>query len=655
MSHSPLRIQCANPECLYPDHEIGQVLCDRCQTPLVYRYLWAVDAADIPVKSLVADRYWVVGSQIWLDTQPGKMAEVPVILPEATLPYLYLYANRLHVPGLYGFCTLAEDRAIVLLENAPIAATGQLNPSLQSAWKTASPVRQVYWLWQLLQLWKPLKELGVATSLLTDANLYVEGWRVRLRELIPDAIAPKPNSSSPDPSIPPSELDTADEEEASLTHPPVLLKALGAHWLTWLEGVHPSLAEPLQAICQQMQSEDPADFEAIATQLNRLLLEQAAQLPLHLSIAGSTTTGPQRSHNEDTCFPTQASGADELLPWVGIICDGIGGHEGGEVASQLALRSLQLQLRALLTELAEQPEPLPAPVVEQQLAGIVRVVNNLIAGQNDEQGRSMRQRMGTTLVMALQLPQRVAPGANAHELYLVHVGDSRAYWLTPDYCHSLTVDDDVATREVLVGRSPYQEALHRPDGGALTQALGTRTADLLEITVQRFILEEDGVLLLCSDGLSDCDRVEQSWQPITQAIFAGELSPAEAVQAWIELANQQNGHDNTSVVLLRCQMSVPAVQAEAISLPETKALPPAADVELADSSRALLYDEAPLPPTQIRPRRGVPSAVKLMGLGLFAFAIGLVGVAIWQQFDQAGFWQTRNGGESAPPASTSSP
>ncbi len=157
----------------------------------------------------------------------------------------------------------------------------------------------------------------------------------------------------------------------------------------------------------------------------------------------------------------------------------------------------------------------------QQLEASVRVVNNLIANHNDTQGREDRRRMGTTLVMGLQVPQRLrsASGSlleNSHELYLVNVGDSRAYWITPRYCHKLTVDDDVAVREVRMGRGLYREALQRPDAGALTQALGTRDSEFLHPTVQRFILEEDGLLLLCSDGVSDNELVEQNWAETTR-------------------------------------------------------------------------------------------------------------------------------------------
>ncbi|HEY9661840.1 MAG TPA: hypothetical protein V6C65_25575, partial [Allocoleopsis sp.] len=187
MSNSPVPIQCANPTCLHPANVVGQTLCDRCQIPLVYRYLWAVGqgAAQIPADTLVADRYLVKSPQIWLDTQPGILATVPTTLPDALLPYLHLYPERLHLPELYGLCD-TEAGAIVLLNNVPIDAAGQPFAALDTAWTTVPPARQVYWLWQLLHLWSPLKQQGVAMSLLIPENVRVEGWRVRLQELLPD-------------------------------------------------------------------------------------------------------------------------------------------------------------------------------------------------------------------------------------------------------------------------------------------------------------------------------------------------------------------------------------------------------------------------------------------------------------------------------------
>lgn len=551
--------------------------------PPINRYLWAVgsSAVHLSVGELVKDRYQVVAPQIWQDTQPELLPEFPETLGDTILPYLHLYPNNLHIPKVYGVCHL-EDSVVILLENEPIDASGKLYPSIQSMWSQASAVRQVYWLWQILELWTPLEEVGMASSLLVPDNLRVEGWRVRLRELYTDcAVKPLLQRSSVEDkerelttvsagsgvsSSDVLDAGTSSGVSAALIELPVKasLQQLGECWASWCRKASGSVAARLSAIAAQLQTEQPS-LKAIAFQLNQLLIEQAARQPLRLQIAGATDTGPRHHHNEDNCFPLisdlpkdLSEPRDLLIPHLSVVCDGIGGHEGGEVASQLAVQSIKLQVQALLSELAQDPEIMTPDLVSQQLSAIIRVANNLIASRNDEQARESRRRMATTLTMALQLPQivKMPDGqGNAHELYIASVGDSRAYWITPRYCQQLTVDDDVTTREVRMGRSLYRKALQRPDAGALTQAVGTKDAELLRPTVQRFILEEDGLLLLCSDGLSDNNWLEELCPDFPRDVFSGKLSLESAVQYLIDLANQKNGHDNTSVVLTYCSVS----------------------------------------------------------------------------------------------------
>jgi len=535
--------------------------------PQINRYLWAVGsaAALIPSGEQVTDRYQVVAPQIWQDLQPEVLPEVPEQFTGNLLSYLRLYPQRLHVPEVYGVCHLPET-VVILLENVPIDSSGELYPAIASMWTQASGVRQIYWLWQILELWTPLAELGVASSLLIPDNLRVEGWRVRLRELYEDGVAdPTQELAVASTSSQTSSSDSSGVSMA-LIKPPLKasLQQLGACWESWCRKAAVAVESQLFEIAQQLQTEQPS-LKAIASQLNQLLLEQAARQPLRLRVAGATDTGTQQDHNEDSCYPTiydlptdVSQPRDPLIPHLSIVCDGIGGHDGGEVASQLAVQSIKLQVRALLAELAEDPEMMTPDLVSQQLSAIIRVANNLISSRNDEQERESRRRMATTLTLALQLPQvvKMPDGqGNAHELYIASVGDSRAYWLTPRYCQLLTVDDNVATREVRMGRSLYRQALQRPDAGALTQAVGTKDAQLLRPTVQRFILEEDGLLLLCSDGLSDNDWIEKLCGDYPQNVFSGKLSLEAAVQSLIELANQNNGHDNTSVVLTYCAVS----------------------------------------------------------------------------------------------------
>lgn len=619
---------------------------------LNHRYLWATgrDASQFLPGERVSDRYQVIAPQVWQDTRPDQPISVPELLPHEILPYLRLYPKRLHVPGVYGYAITEDRQDVLLLENAPFDGSGNLLPSIIESWSKATSVRQVYWLWQMLQLWTPLVALGVAPSLLIGQNIRVEGWRVRLLELHAESMG---------------EGATVEATgEATVGATMTLVKAptkaslqqLGQSWAAWFTEAKGAVAGRLEAIFADMQRPE-VKIEDVVRSLNQLLLEQAAQQPLRLRLAGATDTGPKHKHNEDTCYPLVADLPQDysqpinpLLSHLAIVCDGIGGHEGGEVASQLAVQSLKMQVQAMLTELQEDPELMSPDLVEEQLEAIVRVANNLIASRNDEQGRESRRRMGTTLVMALQLPQKLeTPGGsgNSHELYLVHVGDSRAYWMTRNYCQLLTVDDDVSTREVRMGRSLYWEALQRPDAGALTQALGTRDGELLRPTVQRFILEEDGVLLLCSDGLSDNHWVEQSWADYAPEILSGKMNVETAVQSLVELANQKNGHDNATVVISYCRVS--PEHPVALNFGQ---IPTGFDTEIRldpnlPSSPYAAYHS---PEEAIAPETPKPQRLKVV-LGSLALlvTVGAIGLTLWGLLNPVEFKQFRDRVEQSLP------
>ncbi len=591
MSRFELKIYCMNPRCNRPENLSGDKVCANCGTPITYRYLWAVESNERPIGSILCNgRYRVVSPRLWLDLQPGLVPTAAEI-PDAYLPYLHLYDYRLHLPEIYGIAQ-DGDQSTLLLDNVPFNSEGTPYPGFMESFGQSSAVRQVYWLWQMLELWSPMLDWQVASSLLVEENLRVHDWRLRLRELTLDITEPT-------------------------------LSDLANLWSGLLPEARSSIAQPLQEICVQMH--DPkTTIETFRTVLNQLLLEQAGQLSLGLQAFGITDVGQSREHNEDTCYPLgHATIQDDLFPRLSIVCDGIGGHEGGEVASHMAVQSFKPQIRAFLAEVAEQPELMEPDVICEQLAAITRVVNNLISNQNDEQDRSDRRRMGTTLMLALQVPQRVRTAAgtvlsNGHELYLVSVGDSRAYWMTARSLHQLSVDDDVSTREVRLGRSTYRDALMRPDAGALTQALGTRDSESLRPRVQRFILEEDGVLMLCSDGLSDRDLVEQHWQGFAEGLLLSGTSLEDSAQQWVDLANKENGSDNISLVLTQCQVTDPARKVAFSAIPEPQ----------------INTSEVPAEITRfIAPKKQRKGCLGL----LLVVLVGCGGVVAWSMTDPIGF------------------
>jgi protein phosphatase len=144
-----------------------------------------------------------------------------------------------------------------------------------------------------------------------------------------------------------------------------------------------------------------------------------------------------------------------------------------------------------------------------------------------------------------------------HEAYIAHIGDSRVYRITRTGCHQMTLDDDLATREVRLNGILYRQALGMMSSGSLFQALGMNSSTALHPNIRRMIVDEECIFLLCSDGVSDRDRVEQYWQTEILPVLEGKVDLATACQRMINMANTHNGHDNSTVALVHCQVKQP--------------------------------------------------------------------------------------------------
>ena len=524
------------PNCQAVNLEINR-FCQQCGTLVPKGYLSAFGKGIEAVREgqLLAERYLVKRvanasineSPIVLDTKPGFLPEFPAEIPGAVAPYLRLFPYQIHVPQVYGMVTLEKKggkyEEIWLLEQVPIyweqqqaAAKLQFLPQLSRVWQNASPLRQLNWLWQIAMLWQPFSSEGVATSLLNPSLLRVEGSLVRLLELQIDRSTPSLND-------------------------------LGQFWRHLVAEAKPIVAEFLQQLCQQM-IDSQVESESLVAELDQALAHLERQCDRTSQIVTRTDTGPSRQRNEDSCYPPEGnlnsfefSAANPANPTpFAVVCDGIGGHEGGSVASNLAIVTIIQQLEELKNNASWTPETL-----SNQLELAVCSANDQIALRNDAEQRQQRQRMGTTLVMAL---------AHGHEVYITHVGDSRAYLISRTSCHQVTLDDDVASREVRLGYAIYREALQQIGSGSLVQALGMGSSMNLHPTVQRFVVDEDCIFLLCSDGLSDSDRVEQFWEEEIRPVLDGKVDLATAAARLVEIGNTLNGHDNVTVGLVYCQV-----------------------------------------------------------------------------------------------------
>lgn len=530
MHSDTVTIYCPNHGCQAPNLE-SQRFCQQCRTFLPKRYLWALGKGMETCRSgeLLGDRYSVKQHRIVLDTKPGLLPETPTEIALDFEPYLRLAPYQLHVPQVYGLVESAQGRGdILLLEQAPIymegavgksseSLQGQLMPKLAAVWQQSTALRQLYWLWQIAHLWEPFEAEDVASSLLQPSLLRVEGGLVRLLSL-------------------------------QRNDRPVTLAALGQLWQRWQLTAQPEIKAFLGQLCQLMQQGVVRNAEQLVLLLDRALTDRGRSQSRQLHIATLTDQGPSRQRNEDACYPpsgTVWTGVDpaQTQPLV-VVCDGIGGHEGGNVASGLAIDTVQQRLQSL-----PPASPTEPTAFMLQLEQVALSANDVISQRNDSEQRQERQRMGTTLVLAL---------ARDHEVYLTHVGDSRIYRVTRLGCHQVTLDDDLASREVRLGYALYRNALQQPGSGSLVQALGMSASAMLHPTVQRFVLDEDCVFLLCSDGLSDYDRVDEYWHELLP-LLDGKADVATVSQRLLTIANSVNGHDNVTIGLLHCQVSPSAL------------------------------------------------------------------------------------------------
>ncbi len=245
----------------------------------------------------------------------------------------------------------------------------------------------------------------------------------------------------------------------------------------------------------------------------------------------ATDIGRVREANEDSYL---------VEPPLYAVADGMGGHRGGEVASQLALETVETLFQEGRGTLAEQ----------------VQQANRVVFARSAEDSEVTG--MGTTLTAALI-------GTNG--AHLVHVGDSRAYLLRAGALRQLTEDHTLVNRMVKAGEISPEEADVHPHRNVLLRVLGTEPA--IDLDQQDVGLLEGDRLLLCSDGLTGMVTEDQ-----VQAILEAEPRPQEAAERLVRAANRAGGLDNITVVVLDVVEGDGVVASpEAIGTPEPEAPP----------------------------------------------------------------------------------
>ncbi len=267
-------------------------------------------------------------------------------------------------------------------------------------------------------------------------------------------------------------------------------------------------------------------------QLSELLLKSNQIGPKQLIVGVARDVGRQRQNNEDSIFSLSTiidSNETSLPVGIFIVADGMGGHNNGEVASELAVRTMSYHLVKTLYPAIFSPKPhAPENSLQEILISGVTQANEMI-NKHSNGG-------GTTLTVALTI---------GTQMTIAHVGDSRAYSIFLDgRMQPLTRDHSLVSRLVELGQITEEDAKHHPQKSTLYNAVGQSNVPRPDIVNANF--PHPGYLMICSDGLWGVLEEDDMFSIITKA-----PSPQRACQDLVDAANAAGGPDNIAVILAK--------------------------------------------------------------------------------------------------------
>ncbi|MGD9787628.1 MAG: Stp1/IreP family PP2C-type Ser/Thr phosphatase [Sulfuricellaceae bacterium] len=241
-----------------------------------------------------------------------------------------------------------------------------------------------------------------------------------------------------------------------------------------------------------------------------------------LEIVTVTHPGMVRSHNEDAVVADAARG-------FAVLADGMGGYNAGEVASGIAVNLISEGLRTGL-DAAGRGQPDMGALLREQAMKANGVIYQTAQSQPQCAG------MGTTLVMALFHDNRI---------FTAHVGDSRLYRLRGEELAQLTRDHSLLQDQIDSGMITPEAARLSHNRNLVTRALGVDPQ--VDVALGEHEARPGDIYLLCSDGLND--MVEDEDIRLTLTVMGPNL-PLAAEQL-IQMANDNGGRDNVSVILVK--------------------------------------------------------------------------------------------------------
>jgi len=243
---------------------------------------------------------------------------------------------------------------------------------------------------------------------------------------------------------------------------------------------------------------------------------------MNYTFCAQTDPGRTRDNNEDSV-------AFDAATNLGVLADGMGGYNAGEIASGMATAYIKSELARWLSEASQQAN---AGEVRRAIEICVDNANRSIFGASCS--NTQYAGMGTTLVVGVFLDNR---------LLLGHVGDSRCYRWRGTTLLQITKDHSLLQEQIDAGLLTPEQAATAPNRNLVTRALGVDDVVLLDLNEHQ--VDPGDIYLMCSDGLSDMMQ-DSAMAEILQNGTSLALMAAELVT----LANENGGRDNITVLLI---------------------------------------------------------------------------------------------------------
>ncbi len=235
-----------------------------------------------------------------------------------------------------------------------------------------------------------------------------------------------------------------------------------------------------------------------------------------------TDIGKVRDMNQDYYYVS--SPKDDLKLY--ILADGMGGYNGGEVASKLATTTVKSYIESNFAKVSYDKEE-----ILKLIKSAIEYANMVVYEKSKESPEL--EGMGTTIEVCLIYNNKV---------YIGHLGDSRIYRIRKEFIRKLTTDHSYVQKLVKDGTISQEEAEHHPKKNMLTKALGCSAFVEPDVTVKGFI--KDDVILICSDGLTNMVSDSEIYRIVKQysKTVANEL---------VKKANSAGGYDNVTVIVIK--------------------------------------------------------------------------------------------------------